>query len=42
MAEIMNNPDDPYYKREHPGHNARVAEMNRLLAQAAQRKKGNV
>lgn len=38
IAEIRNNLDDPYYKREHPAHQARVAEMNRLLAAAAKSK----
>lgn len=32
LAEIRNNYDDPYYKKDHPGHKARVAEVNNLLA----------
>jgi len=32
LDEIRSNPDDPYYKREHPAHAARVAEVARLLA----------
>lgn len=35
LAEIQGNPDDPYYKKEHPAHNARVAEVNGLLAAMA-------
>ena len=35
LAEIQGNPDDPYYKKEHPAHNARVAEVNGLLAALA-------
>ena len=33
LEEIRNNPDDPFYKKEHPAHDARVAEVNRLLAE---------
>lgn len=32
LAEIRNNPDDPYYKDRHPAHKARVEEVGRLLA----------
>ena len=32
LAEIRNNYDDPYYKKDHPQHKARVAEVNNLLA----------
>ena len=32
LAEIRNNYDDPYYKKDHPAHKARVAEVNNLLA----------
>lgn len=35
LAEIRNNPDDPYYKKEHPAHKSRVAEVNGLLAAMA-------
>ena len=35
LAEIQGNPDDPYYKKDHPAHNARVAEVNGLLAAMA-------
>lgn len=38
LAEIQGNPDDPYYKKEHPAHNARVAEVNGLLAAMARAK----
>ena len=30
INEIMGNPKDPYYDREHPNHAARVAEVRRL------------
>lgn len=33
LAEITGNLDDPYYKREHPLHERRVEEVNRLIAQ---------
>lgn len=39
LAEIQGNLDDPYYKKDHPGHNARVAEVNGLLAALAKLKK---
>jgi hypothetical protein len=32
LNEIRNNPDDPFYKKEHPAHEARVQEVNNLLA----------
>ena len=32
LNEIINNPDDPYYKREHPAHDGRVQEVKNLLA----------
>ena len=32
LQEITGNLDDPYYKREHPLHDARVREVNALLA----------
>jgi hypothetical protein len=35
LAEIRNNPDDPYYQKEHPAHKARVAEVTGLLAAMA-------
>lgn len=35
LAEIQGNPDDPFYKKDHPAHNARVAEVNNLLAAMA-------
>ena len=35
LAEIRGNLDDPYYKKDHPAHNARVAEVNGLLAAIA-------
>ncbi len=35
LAEIQGNPDDPYYKKDHPAHNARVSEVNGLLAAMA-------
>ena len=35
LDEIRSNPDDPYYKKDHPAHNARVAEVNGLLAAIA-------
>ena len=35
LAEIQGNPDDPYYRKDHPAHNARVAEVNGLLAAMA-------
>lgn len=38
LAEIRNNYDDPYYKKEHPAHKARVEEVNRLLAALAKSK----
>lgn len=28
---IVNNPDDPFYKKDHPAHDARVAEVRRLM-----------
>lgn len=39
LAEIQGNPDDPYYKKDHPAHNARVAEVNGLLAAIAKARK---
>ena len=39
LAEIQGNPDDAYYKKDHPAHNARVAEVNGLLAALAKAKK---
>ena len=39
LDEIRNNPDDPYYKKDHPAHNARVAEVNGLLAAIAKSSK---
>jgi len=40
INEIMGNPKDPYYDREHPNHAARVAEVRRLLGEksAAEKK----
>lgn len=38
LAEIQGNTDDPYYNREHPAHNARVAEVKGLLAAIAKTK----
>ena len=38
LSEIRNNPDDPYYKKEHPAHKARVEEVNGLLAALAKSK----
>ena len=35
LDEIKGNPDDPFYKKDHPAHNARVAEVNNLLAAIA-------
>lgn len=35
LQEIRNNPDDPYYLKEHPAHKARVAEVNGILAALA-------
>lgn len=35
LAEIQGNPDDAYYKKDHPAHKARVAEVNSLLAAMA-------
>lgn len=32
LTEIRNNPDDPYYKKDHPAHKSRVAEVGELLA----------
>lgn len=31
LNEIMGNPDDPYFRKDHPGHDARVQEVQRLL-----------
>jgi len=39
LNEIMNNLDDPYYKREHPAHEARVQEVTNLLAAISAAKK---
>ena len=39
LAEIQGNLDDPYYQKDHPAHNARVAEVNSLLAALARAKK---
>lgn len=39
LDEIRNNPEDPFYKREHPAHHSRVAEVNSLLAALANAKK---
>lgn len=39
INEIINNPDSPYYKSEHPAHDAQVAEMRNLLAALANMKK---
>lgn len=39
LAEIQGNPDDPYYKKDHPAHNARVSEVNGLLAAIAKANK---
>ena len=33
INEIMGDPKDPYYDREHPNHAARVSEVRQLLAQ---------
>lgn len=41
LAEIRNNYDDPYYKKEHPAHKARVAEVNSLLALIAKAQNQN-
>ena len=41
LDEIRNNPDDPFYNKEHPAHNARVAEVNSLLAEIESRKNSN-
>lgn len=38
LAEIQGNQEDPYYRKDHPAHNARVAEVNGLLAAMAKRK----
>ena len=35
LNEIRGNPDDPFYKKEHPAHEARVQEVNGLLAAIA-------
>ena len=35
LSEIRDNPDDPYYKKDHPAHRAKVAEVNSLLATIA-------
>lgn len=32
LSSIRNNPDDPYYKKDHPAHRDRVSEVNRILA----------
>lgn len=32
LDEIRNNPDDPFHKKDHPAHKARVEEVARLLA----------
>ena len=32
LAEIQSDPNDAYYRKDHPGHSARVAEVNNLLA----------
>lgn len=31
IDEIVNNPDDPFYKKDHPAHDDRVAEVRRLM-----------
>lgn len=36
---IRNNPEDPFFKKNHPAHNARVAEMANLLAAQSKVKK---
>ena len=35
LDEIKGNPDDPFYKKEHPLHQARVTEVNQLLSMLA-------
>jgi hypothetical protein len=39
LSEITGNPDDPYFRKEHPAHNARVDEVNRLLSAISNAKK---
>ena len=39
LAEITGNFDDPYYKREHPQHDARVQLVNELLAEKSRLEK---
>ena len=39
LNNIRNNPDDPFYKKEHPAHEARVQEVNGLLAAIAKASK---
>jgi len=39
LNAITQNPDDPYFKREHPAHHARVQEVNNLLQALAKTKK---
>ena len=31
LDDIVNNPDDPFYKKDHPAHADRVAEVRRLM-----------
>ncbi len=37
LSEIQGNPDDPFYKKDHPLHQARVTEVNQLLAMLARK-----
>lgn len=39
LSEITGNPDDPYFHKAHPAHNARVDEVNRLLSAISNAKK---
>lgn len=39
LAEIQSNYDDPYYKKDHPAHKARVAEVSELLLAISKSKK---
>lgn len=38
LAEIQQNYEDPYYKKDHPAHKSRVEEVNRLLIAIAKSK----
>ena len=39
LDAIKNNPEDPFYKSEHPAHKARVDEVNGLVAAIARSRK---